>query len=51
MTRGRDCDGRPTIKEVPFLNLLAATWIQFMNGDWINHGEIVFDDVIGATAP
>ena len=26
--------------EVPFLNLLAASWIQFMNDDWINHGEI-----------
>ena len=25
LTRGRDCDGRPTMKEVPFLNLLAAT--------------------------
>jgi hypothetical protein len=34
------------MKEVPFLNMLAAAWIQFMNGDWINHGEIRFDDVI-----
>lgn len=27
------------MKEVPFLNLLAAAWIQFMNHDWISHGE------------
>jgi len=29
------------IKEVPFLNLLAAVWIQFETHDWINHGEIL----------
>ncbi|WP_164478264.1 peroxidase family protein [Mycolicibacterium stellerae] len=51
LTRDRDSDGLPTMKEVPFLNLLAATWIQFMNGDWINHGEIVFDDVIEVPLP
>ena len=34
------------MKEVPFLNMLAACWIQFMNSDWINHGEIYFEDVI-----
>jgi hypothetical protein len=33
------------MKEVPFLNLLAAIWIQFETHDWINHGEIVFTDV------
>jgi len=27
------------VQEVPFLNLLAAAWIQFMNHDWISHGE------------
>ena len=37
--------------EVPFLNLLAASWIQFMNGDWINHGEILFTDVIEVPLP
>lgn len=26
------------MKEVPFLNLLAASWIQFENHDWISHG-------------
>ena len=33
-----------TMKEVPFLNLLAASWIQFQNHDWVNHGEILNDD-------
>ena len=33
------------IQEVPFLNMLAGSWIQFQNGDWINHGEILFRDV------
>ena len=33
------------MKEVPFLNLLAASWIQFQNHDWINHGEVVMKDV------
>jgi Animal haem peroxidase len=32
-------DGQPEMKEVPFLNLLAASWIQFMNHDWVNHGD------------
>ena len=36
---------------MPFLNLLAASWIQFMNGDWINHGEILFNDVIEVPLP
>jgi tetratricopeptide (TPR) repeat protein len=33
------------IEEVPFLNMLAGSWIQFQNGDWINHGEILYRDV------
>ncbi len=33
------------MKEVPFLNLLAAAWIQFETHDWINHGEILYRDV------
>lgn len=33
------------MKEVPFLNMLAAAWIQFQNHDWISHGEVVFTDV------
>ena len=44
-------NGDPAMKEVPFLNLLAAAWIQFMNGDWINHGEIYTNDVIEVPLP
>ena len=43
--------GEPSMQEVPFLNLLSAAWIQFMNGDWINHGEIYFNDVIEVPLP
>lgn len=34
------------MREVPFLNMLAASWIQFQNHDWINHGEVALTDVI-----
>ncbi len=51
LTRTCGADGRPAVAEVPFLNMLAASWIQFMNGDWINHGEILFDDVIEVPLP
>lgn len=44
-------DGKAVMKEVPFLNMIAAAWIQFMNGDWINHGEILFNDVIAVPLP
>ncbi|MEO7422725.1 MAG: peroxidase family protein [Ornithinibacter sp.] len=37
--------------EVPFLNLLAASWIQFQNHDWINHGENVTSDLIEIPLP
>lgn len=40
LTRGKE------MKEVPFLNMLAACWIQFMNHDWINHGENALNDLI-----
>lgn len=29
---------REGFKPVPFLNMLAAVWIQFMNHDWLTHG-------------
>jgi hypothetical protein len=32
--------------EVPFLNLLAASWIQFQNHDWITHGENLSQEII-----
>lgn len=34
------------MKEVPFLNMLAAVWIQFQNHDWISHGENIVTDLI-----
>ncbi len=40
LTRGN------AMKEVPFLNMLAACWIQFQNEDWINHGENTLNDLI-----
>ncbi len=30
---------RDTFSPVPFLNLLAASWIQFMVHDWFSHGD------------
>ncbi|MGE0614234.1 MAG: peroxidase family protein [Bacteriovoracia bacterium] len=30
---------RGEFKPVPFLNMLAASWIQFMNHDWLTHGR------------
>ncbi|MBC7173337.1 MAG: peroxidase, partial [Polyangiaceae bacterium] len=30
--------GDEGIQEVPFLNLMAASWIQFMTHDWFSHG-------------
>jgi hypothetical protein len=32
--------GRPHMEPVVFLNLLAASWIQFMIHDWISHGDV-----------
>jgi hypothetical protein len=40
LTRGDE------MKTVPFLNLLAASWIQFQNHDWITHGENLRREVI-----
>lgn len=40
LTRGEQ------MKEVPFLNMLAAAWIQFQNADWINHGDPLLKEVI-----
>ena len=33
MTRKDGC------KRVPFLNLIAGAWIEFMNHDWVSYGE------------
>ena len=40
LRRPDDANGRPDMQEVPFLNLLAASWIQFMIHDWISHGDV-----------
>ena len=39
-TRPDDADGQPEMAPVAFLNLLAASWIQFMIHDWISHGDV-----------
>ncbi|MBL9105463.1 MAG: hypothetical protein JNL82_31295 [Myxococcales bacterium] len=36
---------RGPMLEVPFLNLIAAAWIQFENHDWVSHGENRGEDV------
>ena len=33
------------MKEVPFLNLLATSWINFQNHDWVHHGEPLGNEV------
>lgn len=35
---------RDEFKPVPFLNMLAAVWIQFMNHDWLTHGPNMVED-------
>ncbi len=30
--------------EVPFLNMLAASWINFQNHDWVHHGESLIEE-------
>ena len=39
LARGRE------MKEDPFLNLLAASWINFQNHDWVHHGEPLINEV------
>lgn len=39
LSRPIDAHGRPVVQEVPFLNLLAASWIQFMVHDWVSHSD------------
>ncbi|MCY7304758.1 MAG: tetratricopeptide repeat protein [Rhodoferax sp.] len=43
--------GEVTMAEVPFLNMISGAWIQFMNSDWINHGEILHKDLIEVPLP
>lgn len=51
LTRPDGADGRPEMKTVPFLNLLAASWIQFMVHDWVSHGEVARKDFITVPLP
>ena len=46
LARPDGADGQPEMATVQFLNLLAASWIQFMNHDWINHSDTQPDDFI-----
>lgn len=41
LTRPTDASGNPTMTKVPFLNLIAASWIQFEVHDWLSHGDVV----------
>jgi hypothetical protein len=51
LTRPDGDDGQPEMTTVPFLNLLAASWIQFMIHDWVNHGEVQVDGLIMVPLP
>jgi len=46
LTRPDGADGRPEMAPVLCLNLLAASWIQFMNHDWVSHGDNADKSVI-----
>ncbi len=39
LRRPDDDNGQPKVEVVPFLNLLAASWIQFMIHDWVSHSD------------
>lgn len=39
------------MKEIPFLNLLAASWIQFQTHDWVTHGENNLNDLLEIPLP
>ncbi|HXY62992.1 MAG TPA: peroxidase family protein, partial [Mycobacterium sp.] len=51
LTRPDGDDGEPETTTVQFLNLLAASWIQFMTHDWISHGDVDPNDVIAVPLP
>jgi Animal haem peroxidase len=46
LTRPDGDDDRPHMEPVLFLNLLAASWIQFMTHDWVSHGDVALKDFI-----
>jgi Animal haem peroxidase len=51
LTRPEGADGQPDMAPVVFLNLLAASWIQFMVHDWISHGDVAPDSIITVPLP
>jgi hypothetical protein len=51
LTRPDDADGQPKMTPVPFLNLLAASWIQFMVHDWVSHGDVAPKSLITVPLP
>lgn len=42
---------RDEFKPVPFLNMLAGVWIQFMNHDWLTHGPNMVGNAYQVTGP
>jgi len=51
LRRPDDDNGQPKVEVVPFLNLLAASWIQFMIHDWVSHSDTQRDDFIRVDLP
>jgi hypothetical protein len=51
LSRPDGADGEPDMAPVVFLNLLAASWIQFMVHDWISHGDVAPDSLITVPLP
>jgi tetratricopeptide (TPR) repeat protein len=51
LSRPVDDHGQPKVQEVPFLNLLAASWIQFMIHDWVSHSDTQPGAVITVDLP
>ncbi len=51
LTRPDGADGQPDMAPVLFLNLLAASWIQFMTHDWVSHGDVAPNSVVTVPLP
>ena len=51
LTRPDGADHQPDMTPVLFLNLLAASWIQFMVHDWISHGDVAPNSLITVPLP
>jgi hypothetical protein len=51
LRRPDDGNGQPKVEVVPFLNLLAASWIQFMIHDWVSHSDTQPGDFVRVDLP